>query len=162
MAPAARPIPEGFPTITPSLVVAGAKEAIAFYEKAFGAKMVSCHMGPDGKRVMHSVLQLGNSRFMVNDEYPEMGSFGPQGEGRPPTTLHIYVEDVDRVFNQAVAAGARVTMPVMDMFWGDRYGQLADPFGHHWSIATHKEDLSEEEMNQRAEAAFTQMNQKTP
>lgn len=162
MAAATRPIPQGFHTITPSLIVAGAKEAIAFYEKAFGAKLLSCHMGPDGKRVMHSELQLGDSKLMVNDEYPEMGAFGPKGEGRTPTTLHLYVEDVDKVFNQAVAAGAKATMPVMDAFWGDRYGQLVDPFGHHWSIGTHKEDLTPDEMNKRAEQAFAQSDPNKP
>jgi uncharacterized glyoxalase superfamily protein PhnB len=156
MAPAASPIPKGFHSLTPSLVVSNAKEALAYYEKAFDAKVLSCKLGPDGQRVIHSEVQVGNSRFMVCDEFPEMGAFGPR-DGRTPVALFLYVEDGDRVFNQAVAAGARALMPMMDAFWGDRYGQLKDPYGHDWSVATRKEDLTDEEIQRRADAFFAQM-----
>jgi PhnB protein len=151
-----KPIPEGFHTLTPQLIVKGASEAIEFYKKAFGAKELSRLPGPDGKTIMHASLQVGDSKLFIVDEFPQMGARGPEALGGTPVTLHIYVEDVDTAFNQALAAGAKVRMPLDNMFWGDRYGQLVDPFGHQWSLATHKEDLKPEEIAERAKAAFGQ------
>jgi PhnB protein len=149
------PIPEGHHTLTPHLVVKGASEAIEFYKRAFGAEELARMPGPDGKGIMHAALKIGDSRLFLVDEFPEMGCVGPQALGGSPVTIHIFVEDVDAIFNQAVSAGAEVRMPLMDAFWGDRYGQLIDPFGHKWSLATHKEDLTPEEISKRAEAAFS-------
>jgi PhnB protein len=138
-------IPDGMHTITPHLVCAGAADAIAFYIKAFNAVEELRMPGPDG-RLMHAMLRIGDSPLMLVDEYPEMGARGPQSIGGSPVTIHLMVEDVDATVAQAVAAGAKVTMPVADMFWGDRYGVLQDPFGHSWSVATHKQDLSPEQI----------------
>ena len=135
----AKPIPQGMHTVTPHLVCAGATDAIAFYKKAFGAEELSCLAGADGK-VMNAMIQIGNSRLMLVDEFPEWRSFGPKSLKGTPVTLHLYVEDVDSVFQRALAAGARIKMPVSDMFWGDRYGIEVYPFGHLWSIATHVRD----------------------
>jgi uncharacterized glyoxalase superfamily protein PhnB len=150
----ARPIPEGFRTITPHLIIKNAGQAIDFYKKAFGAEEVMCMRGPDGKGVMHAEIKIGDSMFMIADEFPQMGCISPQTLGNSPVGIHLYVSDVDSVFNQAVKAGATVKMPVTDMFWGDRYGKLQDPFGHQWSVATHKEDVTPEECAKRAAAAF--------
>lgn len=150
-----KPIPEGFHTITPHLVVRGAAEAIEFYTRAFGAQELARSPGPDGKRLMHAEIKIGDSRLMLVDEYPEYGSKSPQGLGGSPVTIHLYVEDVDAVFDRAVKAGCKVQMALMDAFWGDRYGQLTDPYGHKWSLATHKEDLTREEMAKRAQAFFS-------
>lgn len=147
-------VPEGYHTLTPHLVVKGANEAIEFYKNAFGAKEIRRLPGPDGKSVMHAAIKIGDSPLFLADEFPQMGARGPQSIGGTPVTIHVYVEDVDTVFNQAVAAGAQVRMPLADMFWGDRYGLLTDPFGHSWSLASHKEDLTPEEISQRAQAAF--------
>ena len=150
-----KPIPEGHHTLTPHLVVKGAGEAIEFYKKAFGAEELTRMPGPDGKTIMHAALKIGDSRLFLVDEFPQMGSVGPLSLGGSPVFIHVFVEDVDTVFNQAVSAGAEVRMPLVDAFWGDRYGQLVDPFGHKWSLATHKEDLTPEEISKRAEAAFS-------
>ena len=150
------PIPEGFHTLTPYLVIKGASEAIEFYKRAFGAQEKVRMPGPDGKSVMHAELKIGDSPLMLADEFPDMGSLGPHGIGGTSVVIHVYVDDADAVFNQAVAAGAQVKMPLQDMFWGDRYGQITDPFGHRWSVATHKEDLTPEEMGKRAQAAFAE------
>jgi PhnB protein len=147
-------VPEGYHTLTPHLIVKGASEAIAFYKKAFGAEEIRRMPGPDGKSLMHAELKIGDSRLFLVDEFPQMGCLGPLGLGGTPVFIHVYVEDVDAVFNQAVAAGAEVRMPLENAFWGDRYGQLVDPFGHKWSLATHKEDLTPEEMGKRAQASF--------
>jgi len=151
----AHPIPEGFHTVAPHLIVKGAGDAIAFYRKAFGAEEVRRMPGPDGKTVMHAELKIGNSMLMLADEFPDYGCVGPKTIGNSPVTVHLYVNDADAVYNQAVKAGATPTMPLQDMFWGDRYGKLTDPFGHHWSIATHKEDVSPQECARRAAAAFS-------
>ncbi|MEO8429356.1 MAG: VOC family protein [Verrucomicrobiota bacterium] len=148
-----KPIPSGFHTLTPYLVVKGASQAIEFYKKAFGAEEISRVPGPDGKSLMHADLKIGDSHFFLVDEFPEMDCRGPQSIGGTPVTIHMCVEDVDAAFGQAVAAGAQVRMPLADMFWGDRYGVLADPFGHAWSMATHKEDLTPEEIGKRVQAA---------
>src|SRR6266850_3256141 len=144
------PIPEGMHTVTPHLICAGAAEAIEFYKNAFGAIEISRMPGPDGK-VMHASIRIGDSVLMLNDEMPEWGSFGAKHFKGSPVTIHLYVENADAVFEQAVGAGAKVTMPLADMFWGDRYGKVEDPFGHHWSIGTHVRDVSPEEMQKAME-----------
>lgn len=148
-----QPIPDGFHTLTPHLVVKGASDAIEFYKKAFGAQEMGRVSAPDGNTILHTQIKIGNSIVFLVDEFPQMGCKGPLSIGGTAVTLHLYVEDVDAAFNRAVAAGAQVTMPVADMFWGDRYGRVADPFGHHWSLATHKEDLSPAQISERAQTA---------
>ncbi len=143
--PSVKSIPEGMHTLTPHLVCAGATDAIAFYAKAFGAVELSRLPGPGGK-LMHAALRIGDSHLMLVDEMPEWGALGPKALKGSSVTLHLYVDDVDAAIEKAVAAGAKVTMPVADMFWGDRYGKLEDPFGHQWSLATHKREVSAEEM----------------
>lgn len=143
-------IPEGMHTVTPHLVCAGAADAIGFYKKAFNATEVSRVPGPQGK-LMHAMIRIGDSSVMLVDEFPEMGALGPKALNGSPVTTHLYVEDVDAVFARAVDAGAKVILPLADMFWGDRYGKLEDPFGHHWSVATHVRDVSPEEMLQASQ-----------
>ena len=149
-------IPKGYHTITPYMTVRDAARAIEFYKQAFGAKEKGVMKGPDGK-VMHAELVIGDSIIMLADEFPEFGSLSPQSTGGSGTGLHIYIEDVDSAFDRAVKAGATVEMPVADMFWGDRYGKLRDPFGHKWSIGTHKADLSMEEMKKGMEETMAKM-----
>jgi PhnB protein len=153
MAGKVKAIPDGYHTVTPYLIVKGAASAIEFYKKAFGATEVMRMAQPDG-RIGHAEIQIGNSRVMLADEFPEMGYSAPQGNGRNGVTLHLYVEDVDRVARQAVSAGAKELKPVQDQFYGDRSGVFNDPFGHCWNISTHKEDLSMEEIGKRAQAAM--------
>lgn len=141
------PIPEGMHTITPHLICAGAADAIAFYTKAFGAVELSRLPGAGGK-LMHAAVRIGDSTLMLVDEMPEWGALGPKSLKGSPVTIHLYVEDVDASVAKAVAAGAKATMPVADMFWGDRYGQLEDPFGHRWSVATHQRDVGVDEMRE--------------
>jgi len=148
----AKPIPEGYHAVTPYMTVRDAARAIEFYKQAFGATEKGAMKGPDGK-IMHAEIVIGDSIIMLADEFPEFGSLAPQSVGGSSSGLHIYVEDVDTAFDRAVKAGANVEMPVMDMFWGDRYGKLRDPFGHKWSIATHKADLSSQEI-ERAQEEF--------
>ena len=151
-----KPIPSGHHTLTPHLITKGATEAIEFYKRAFGAEELHRmpFPGPDGTvRIGHACLQIGDSRLFLADEFPEQGAVGPGGSS--PVTIHVYVADADATFEQAVEAGAEVTMPLADMFWGDRYGKLVDPFGHHWSIAQHIEDLTPEQMQERMSAAMT-------
>jgi len=138
-------IPQGMHSVTPHLVCAGAAQAIEFYKKAFGATEEGRMPGPDGK-LMHAMIRIGDSAIMLVDEMPEWGSLGPKALKGSPVTIHLYVEDADAFAKRAVAAGAKITMPVEDQFWGDRYGKLEDPFGHHWSVATHVRDVSPEEM----------------
>lgn len=142
-----KPIPDGWNTLTPHLICAGARDAIAFYKKAFGAVELNCLEGPN-KKVMNAALRIGDSVVMLVDEVPEWKCFGPKTLKGSPVTLHLYVPDVDASFAQAVAAGATATMPVTDTFWGDRYGQVQDPFGHNWSIATHQRDLSDAQIRE--------------
>ncbi|MDW0163784.1 MAG: VOC family protein [Nitrososphaeraceae archaeon] len=149
-------IPEGYHSITPVLIVKDGDAAIEFYKKGFDVEERHRMKSPDG-RVAHAELKLGDSIFMLSDEYPEMKCHSPNSIGGSPVSMYVYVEDVDELFNRAVSAGAKVLDPVKDQFWGDRHGRLEDPFGHLWSIATHKKDLSEEEMKRAAEAAFSQM-----
>jgi uncharacterized glyoxalase superfamily protein PhnB len=157
MAQAVKRVPDGYHRITPHLVVGGAAAAIEFYQKAFGARELRRMPGPDGKTVMHAELQIGDSRIFLNDEFPQMGVKSPLAYQGSPVTLHLYVEDADAQFRQAVAAGAQVAMPLADMFWGDRFGIVQDPFGHKWAIASHLEDLTDEEMHQRGQAAMAAM-----
>jgi uncharacterized glyoxalase superfamily protein PhnB len=138
-------IPEGMHSITPHLVCAGAAKALDFYKQAFGATEQGRLPGPDG-RLMHAAMKIGDSTVMLADEMPEWGSLGPKALKGSPVTIHIYVEDVDALVARAVKAGAKVTMPVAEQFWGDRYGKLEDPFGHHWSVATHVRDVTSDEM----------------
>jgi len=138
-------IPPDMPTLTPHLVCHSAVDAILFYVKAFGARELTRLPGPDG-RLLHAMLKIGDSPLMLVDEFPEQECLGPLSLKGSPVILHLYVDDVDATIARAVAAGARITMPVADMFWGDRYGRLQDPFGHHWSVATHVRDLSPEEI----------------
>jgi uncharacterized glyoxalase superfamily protein PhnB len=132
-------------TVTPHLVCEGAAEAIEFYKTAFGAQEVARLPGPNGK-LMHAAVRIGDSTVMLVDDFPDYGSRGPKALTGSPVMIHLYVEDADAFADRAVAAGAKLTMPVSEMFWRDRYGQLEDPFGHRWSVATHVRDASPEEM----------------
>jgi PhnB protein len=146
-------IPEGYRAITPYLIVKGGVKAIEYYVKVFGAKELMRMDGPDG-RVGHAELEIGDSHIMLADEHPEMNIRGPQSLGGSGVGILVYVPDVDRVFQQAVDAGAKVDREVKDQFYGDRSGNIVDPFGHKWTIATHVEDILPEEMKRRAEAAM--------
>lgn len=152
----AKPIPDGYHSLTPHLVVRDAARAIDFYKRAFGATEIARMAGPGGK-VMHAEIQIGDSRLMLADEFPQMKCMSPLSIGGTGTTIHLYVEDADSAFKRAVDAGATTQMPLADMFWGDRYGQVVDPFGHQWSIATHKRDMTEAEMRKAGEEAMKQM-----
>ena len=142
-----KPIPDGMHTVTPHLCCAGAADAIAFYSRAFGAVEQQRLPDPRGK-LMHAEIKIGDSTVMLVDEFPEMGMLSPKSLTGSPVIIHLFVEDVDAFVARAVDAGAKVTMPVADMFWGDRYGTLEDPFGHRWSVATHIRDMSPHEMEQ--------------
>ncbi|MFC3377589.1 VOC family protein [Rugamonas sp. CCM 8940] len=141
------PIPEGMHTITPHLVCDNAAKAIEFYKKAFGAEEGGRLPGEDGK-IMHAIMRIGDSAFMLADEFPHWGSLAPNSLKGTPVTIHLYVKDVDAAFARAVDAGAVVKMPLADMFWGDRYGIVTDPCGHQWSLASHVKDVTPEEMQQ--------------
>ena len=145
-----KPIPDGFHSVTPTLVVSNANDAIEFYKKAFGANEIYRFPTPDGK-IMHAMIQIGNSFIMLTDEFPSMGARSPTTIGGSAGSLHLYVEDADAIYKKAVEAGAAPTMPIMDAFWGDRYGMVVDPFGHAWAIATHQKDMSPEEMKKAGE-----------
>jgi PhnB protein len=148
-----KPIPEGYHSVTPYLCVKGGADAIEFYKKAFGAKEVMRMGGPEGK-IGHAELQLGDSRVMLADEFPEMGFLSPQSVGGVPVMMHLYVEDVDSTVSRATNAGAKVTRPIEDQFYGDRAGQIEDPFGHKWYVSTHKEDLTMDQIKERQAKAF--------
>jgi PhnB protein len=156
MAVSVEQIPVGYHTVNAYLTIQDAAGAISFYKKAFGAEELLRLDGPQGK-VAHAALRLGDSTIMLSDEMPGGQCQSPQSLGGTTITLFVYVPDVDRTFNQAVAAGAQVVMPVADMFWGDRFGQVTDPFGHSWGIGTHKEDLSHGELQKRGRIAMAQM-----
>lgn len=145
-----QPIPAGYSTVTPMLVLKDCAKAIEFYKKAFGAEELSRMPAPDGK-IMHAAIKIGNAILMMNDEFPQFCDTmaSPQTIGKTHATMHLYVEDADQAFQRAVDAGAKIEMPLSDMFWGDRYGKLIDPFGQSWSVATHKEDLTPDEMMKR-------------
>lgn len=148
-------IPEGYHSVTPYLIVDGAAEAIRFYAEAFGAdEVLRMPMGED--KLAHAEVKIGDSHVMLADEFPDMGFLGPLKRGGATASLMIYVEDVDSAFARALAAGGKEERPPADQFWGDRMGTLVDPFGHRWTLATHVEDVSEEEMARRSEEAFTQ------
>lgn len=150
-----QPIPAGCHTLAPHLVVRGAANAIEFYKKAFGAEELRRMPAPQGGLLMHAELKIGDSRIMLCDEFPMPGTWrSPQSLGGTTVTVHLFTADADATFERAVKAGATVKMPLTDMFWGDRYGRLADPFGHEWSIATHIKDLSADEVAAAAAAAF--------
>jgi PhnB protein len=152
MAKAAKPIPEGYHSVTPYLIIKGAADALEFYKKAFGATELFRMAQPDG-RIGHAEIKIGDSPIMLADEYSEMGYRSPQSLNGSPVSIMLYVEDVDSVFKQAIAAGAQQQRPVEDKFYGDRSGTLVDPFGHIWHVGTHKEDVSSEEMEKRMAAA---------
>jgi len=155
-----RTVPEGYHTVTPCLTVKDAAESIEFYKRAFGAEEVMRVHGPDGKSLMHAEIKVGNSRIMLGDEMPEMRCLAPASVGGTTSSLYVYFPDVDAAFRRAVAAGAKVLMPVTDMFWGDRFGQVEDPSGHRWGLATHVEDPSPEEMTRRQREFFASMSRK--
>ncbi|HXM56460.1 MAG TPA: VOC family protein [Candidatus Dormibacteraeota bacterium] len=157
---AVNPIPEGFHSLTPSITVNDAAAAIEFYKRAFGAVELSRATAPDGKRVWHAEVQIGDSRLMLSDAFPEQGGHAPDPSGAVGFAIWLYVPDVDTVVQRAVEAGARVTMPVADQFWGDRFGGLIDPFGHNWAVATRRENVSEEEARKRAEQFSAAMEQR--
>jgi PhnB protein len=144
--------PADFHTITPHLVVRGVDSAVDFYRRAFGAEELYRNLGPDGKTVMHCELLCGDSRFFIHDEFPDHRVLSPAGLGleHSPVTLHLYVDNVDELYDQAVAAGAEVVLPLADCFWGDRYAIFRDPFGHYWSMASQIEDLSPDQLQARA------------
>jgi PhnB protein len=147
-------IPDGHRTVTPYLAIKNAAKALEFYQKAFGATETYKLTLPDG-RVGHAEIRLGDSVIMLADEFPEYGGKSPQSLGGSPVSIHLYVEDVDAFFKRALAAGARERKPVMDQFYGDRSGQLEDPFGHLSWVATHKEDIAPSEMQKRVQAMFS-------
>ena len=148
----AKPIPDGYHSVTPYLIINGAADALEYYKKAFGATELFRMPAPEGK-IGHAEIKIGDSPIMLADEFPEMGYKSPKSLGGSPVSIMIYVDDVDTVFKQAVDAGAKEQRPIKDQFYGDRSGTLEDPFGHVWHVATHKEDISPEEMERRAKAA---------
>ena len=155
MSNAVRPIPEGFHSLTPYITCRDAAAAIDFYKNVLGATELVRMPGPDG-RVMHAELQIGDSRLMLNDEYPGMAA-APTPTAVPSSSVFLYTEDVDALVERAVQAGARVDMPLSNMFWGDRFGKFTDPFGHQWGVATHVEEVAPEEMQRRSEEMTKQM-----
>ena len=156
MASKVNPVPPGYHTATPYLVVKNGAKALDYYQEAFGATGVTRMDAPDG-RIMHAEFKIGDSMIMLSEEMGPNRS--PESLGGSPVSIFLYVEDVDSVFNQAVKAGAKADMPPQDMFWGDRFGKLTDPFGHLWALATHIEDVAPEEMGKRAQEAMAKMAQ---
>jgi PhnB protein len=154
------PVPRGYHSVTAYLTVGDGARALDFYTKAFGAKVTERMPGPGGK-LMHAEFRIGDSVVMLSDEFPQGGTKSPQSLGGASGSVFIYTPDVDAAFKRAVDAGCQVAMPLMNMFWGDRFGKLIDPFGHHWGLATHKEDVSPAETQRRAGAAMAQMGQTT-
>ena len=150
-------IPDGYHSITPMLIVKDGLKAIEYYKKVFGAIDKGTMMMPDNKSVAHAELMIGDSKIMLSDEFPGMKSLSPTTIGGTPVSLYLYIEDVDKTFNLAVAEGGKSLFPVQDRFYGDRHGSIQDPFGHIWSIATHIKDLTKEEMKKAAEEAFSKM-----
>jgi PhnB protein len=155
MSASVRPIPEGYHSITPQLTCRDAHRAIEFYKNVFGAQVLTNMPGPGGK-VMHAELQIGDSKLMVNDEFPGM-AVAPEPSALHSSSLFVYTEDVDALFERATSAGAHIDMPLDNMFWGDRYGKFTDPFGHQWGAATHVEDVSPDDMRRRSEEMNKQM-----
>ena len=159
MARSSQPVPPGFHTVTPTLTVRNAAQAIDFYKKALGAEERMRMAGPDGK-ISHAELKIGDSIIFLNDENPAMGCQSPQTLGGSTGGFYLYVEDVDTAFQRAIDAGGKATCPVTDMFWGDRMGNLSDPYGYTWTLSTHTQDLTEQEMEEGAKAFYAQMAQK--
>jgi PhnB protein len=159
MTASVRPVPEGFHTATPSLVVRDAAKAIDFYKKVFGAEERMQMPAPDGK-IIHAEIKIGDSIIFLSDEIPNMGGKSPQSVGAYTGGIYLYVPNVDEIHQRAVGAGAKSAGPVSDMFWGDRVGHFVDPFGHAWSVSTHVADLTEQEMEKGAQAFYAQMEQK--
>jgi PhnB protein len=152
-----KPIPDGYHAVTPSLTLKNSKKAIEFYQRAFGAKVLDMFPNPSGQGIMHATIQIGDSIIMMGDEFPAPHSpRSAETLGASPISLYVYVSDVDAVFKQAVAAGGTAVMPVAEMFWGDRAGTLKDPFGYQWMIATHKRDLTKDQIRTEAEAFFAE------
>ena len=151
-----KPVPEGYHTVTAQLAVRNADQAIEFYKKAFNAQEIMRFQGPDGK-ITHAELKIGDSVIFLADESPNMPTKSPQTLGGCTGGVMLYVDDVDTTYQRAIDAGGETSMPVADMFWGDRFGSLMDPFGHSWSVATHKEDVSPIEMEKRAQDFYAQM-----
>lgn len=156
MAKKAQAVPKGYHTVTPSLVIDGAAQAIDFYKKALGAEELSRFPGPDGS-IMHAEIRIGDSTLMLADEMPDQGTRGPKSRGGTSVSFFIYKEDVDAAWKRAVDAGAKPVVPLADQFWGDRAGSFEDPFGHLWWLAQHIQDLTPEELRKSAEAFFSQM-----
>lgn len=148
-----KPIPDGYHSLTPHIVVTDAAQAIDFYKKAFGAQEVTRMSTPDGKAIMHAQMKVGNSTLMMGGEFPPH-CLSPKSRGGSSVTLHFYVENADAAFERAVKAGCNVRMPIADMFWGDRYGVVEDPFGHVWALATHKQDFTPEQIAENAKKFF--------
>ncbi len=159
MAQNVKSVPEGYHTLTPSIVVSDAARALDFYKRAFGAVEVGRFPTPDGK-IAHAEIKIGDSRLMLSDDFPFYFCHAPESLGGTTTTFYLYTEDVDSLFNRAVEAGATVKFPLKDQFWGDRTGHLADPFGHIWALAAHKEDVSPEEMKRRGAIEMAKMTQR--
>jgi len=156
-----KPIPDGFHTVTPHLITSDAAKAIEFYKKALGAQECERFMTPDGKAVMHAQLKIGDSMVMLGNEFPPH-CLSPKSRGGTTVSLCVYLEDADAAFDRAVKAGCTVKMPMSDQFWGDRYGQVEDPFGHQWSFATHQEDLTNEQITEKAKEFFAKMAKNKP
>ncbi|MDE1725026.1 MAG: VOC family protein [Thaumarchaeota archaeon] len=152
-----KPIPDGYHSITPTLTIRDASSAIEFYKKAFGATEVSRFLGPDGKTIMHAEIKIGDSLVMLGEENQQMGMLSPKSTGSTSSGIFLYVDEVDAVFDKAISAGAKVKMPVTDMFWGDRFASVEDPYGHAWAIATHKKDMTHEEIKNAGEEFFKNM-----
>ena len=150
-----QPVPAGFHTVTPSLIVKGAAKAIEFYEKALGAEHVASMPTPDGSKIAHAEIKVGDSVLFVADEFPEMGAVSPTTLNGSTVSFYLYVDNCDEWFNRAVTAGASVAMPLADTFWGDRYGAVIDPYGHKWGFATHISEPTAEEVNDAAKKFFT-------
>jgi uncharacterized glyoxalase superfamily protein PhnB len=151
-----QPIPEGFHSVTPHIVVKDVAKALDWYTKAFGAEETVRMTSPDGRSVLHAEMRIGDSPIMLGEENPQWGTKGPESLGGTPVAIHLYVNDVDALFKKATAAGARSEMDPQDTFWGDRYGKVIDPDGHQWSLATHVRDMTPEEMQQAMAEAFSE------
>ena len=156
---ASSPVPEGFHAVTPQLVCRNAPRALEFYKNAFGAEIQNVSEGPDG-RIMHAQFKIGDSVLMMSEEFPEYGTLSPLSLKGTAVTLHIYAPDPDAIFNRAVSAGAAPAMPMMDAFWGDRYGQVVDPYGHRWSIAARTRNMTPQEIEEEAQKAFAAWDKK--
>jgi uncharacterized glyoxalase superfamily protein PhnB len=156
---AAKPVPDGFNSVSVYLIVKNVGEALELYQKAFGAEPGACLRGPDGQSIIHAEMRIGNSTVMLTEENPQWNAQAPETLGGSPASIHIYAEDADRLYNRAVEAGCEPVYPLMDAFWGDRYGKVKDPFGFQWGIATHKKDLSEKEIQKGAAEWFASMSE---